>query len=124
MAKDHQEFPDQRRERDVHDKKGDGEFLSDEPGPDYLFTHVMEQIRKQSAVAGAAKIIENPLKQAERTSFFVNGLLFPPVMLNKSRTTDSARSLRLSLPEILNAFARLIIFTSRWCSICFKWQLS
>lgn len=73
MSKEFQEFPDQRRERDVHDKKGDGEFLSDEPGEDYLFTHVMEQIRKQSAVPGAAKIIENPLKQAERTSFSVDG---------------------------------------------------
>ena len=66
------EYPDQRRERDVHKRQSADELLSNDPGDNLLYTQVIEQIRKLSP--SGVKILVNPLKQVDKTTFFVAGL--------------------------------------------------
>jgi hypothetical protein len=72
MVKDFQEYPEQPNEQEVHTRQSDGELLSDEPSEDYLYTHVLERIRKASPTN--VKSIVNPLVQAERSSFVNKGV--------------------------------------------------
>lgn len=83
MVKENQQYPDQRDEGEVHKRQSDGELLSDQPGENYLYTHVIEQIRKLSP--GGIKILVNPLLKAERTSFFVGSVPDTGVIMDLRR---------------------------------------
>lgn len=73
MVKENQEYPDQKNEREIHSRKSDGELLGDnETGVNYLYTHVIEDIRKLST---SVKSIVNPLRRARKDDFIQNGVI-------------------------------------------------